>query len=45
MKACIYVRVSTQKQNFSGLGQQAQRDICMNYIKSSGSEFVTELLL
>ena len=42
MKACIYVRVSTQKQNFSGLGQQAQRDICMNYIKSSGSEFVTE---
>lgn len=42
MKACIYVRVSTQKQNFSGLGQQAQRDICMNYIKSSGSEFITE---
>ena len=42
MKACIYVRVSTQKQNFSGLGQQAQRDICMNYIKSSGSEFATE---
>lgn len=42
MKACIYVRVSTQKQNFSGLGQQAQRDICMNYIKSSGYEFVTE---
>lgn len=42
MKSCIYVRVSTHKQNFSGLGQQAQRDICMNYIKSSGSEFVTE---
>lgn len=42
MKACVYIRVSTQKQNFSGLGQQAQRDICMNYIKSSGSEFVTE---
>lgn len=42
MKACIYLRVSTQKQNFSGLGQQAQRDICMNYIKSSGSDFVTE---
>lgn len=42
MKSCIYVRVSTQKQNFSGLGQQAQRDICMNYIKSSGNEFVTE---
>lgn len=42
MKACVYVRVSTQKQNFSGLGQQAQRDICMNYIKSSGYEFVTE---
>ena len=42
MKACIYVRVSTQNQNFSGLGQQAQRDICLNYIKSSGSEFITE---
>ena len=42
MKACVYIRVSTQKQNFSGLGQQAQRDICMNYIKSSGSEFITE---
>lgn len=42
MKACVYIRVSTQKQNFSGLGQQAQRDICMNYIKSSGYEFVTE---
>lgn len=42
MKACVYVRVSTQKQNFSGLGQQAQRDICLNYIKSSGYEFVTE---
>lgn len=42
MKACIYIRVSTQKQNFSGLGQQAQRDICMNYIESSGSEFIAE---
>ena len=42
MKACIYIRVSTQKQNFSGLGQQAQRDICMNYIERTGKEFSTE---
>lgn len=42
MKACIYVRVSTQKQSFSGLGLEAQRDVCMNYIKSSGYEFITE---
>lgn len=45
MKACIYIRVSTQKQNFSGLGQQAQRDICMNYINKFGKEYVTELFL
>ena len=42
MKACTYIRVSTQRQNFSGLGQQAQRDICMSYIKTSGYEFVKE---
>ena len=42
MKACIYIRVSTQKQGASGLGLEAQREICMNYIKQSGKEFVTE---
>ena len=45
MKACIYIRVSTQRQNVSGLGLEAQREICMNYIKTSGKEFVSELLL
>lgn len=42
MKACIYIRVSTQRQNVSGLGLEAQREICMNYIKQSGKEYVTE---
>ena len=42
MKSCIYLRVSTQKQGFNGLGIQAQRDICLNYIKNSGHEFISE---
>ena len=42
MKACIYIRVSTQRQNVSGLGLEAQREICMNYINKSGKEYVTE---
>lgn len=42
MKACIYIRVSTQRQNMSGLGLEAQRKICMDYINSSGKEYVTE---
>ena len=42
MKACIYIRVSTQKQGASGLGLEAQREICMDYIKQSGKEYVTE---
>ena len=42
MKACIYIRVSTQRQNVSGLGFEAQREICINYIKQSGKEYVTE---
>lgn len=45
MKACIYIRVSTQRQQISGLGLEAQREICMNYIKQSGKEYVTELFL
>lgn len=42
MKACIYVRVSTQKQGMSGLGIEAQRETCMNYIKQVGNDFVKE---
>ena len=45
MKACIYIRVSTQRQNVSGLGLDAQREICMNYINKEGKEYVTELFL
>lgn len=42
MKACIYIRVSTQRQNVSGLGLDAQREICMNYINKAGKEYITE---
>ena len=42
MKACIYIRVSTQRQQISGLGLDAQREICLNYINKSGKEYVTE---
>lgn len=42
MKACIYIRVSTQKQGAEGLGMQAQRYICMNYINSCEKTFVRE---
>lgn len=41
-KSVIYLRVSTNKQQISGLGLEAQREICMNYIKQSGKEFVAE---
>lgn len=42
MKACVYIRVSTQRQGASGLGLEAQKSICMDYIKRSGKEFVAE---
>lgn len=42
MKACIYIRVSTQKQGVSGLGMEAQRGICMDYINASGMELIRE---
>ena len=41
-KSVIYLRVSTNKQQISGLGLEAQREICMNYINKSGKEYVTE---
>lgn len=42
MKACIYLRVSTQRQGISGLGIESQREICLNYIQASGKEYVAE---
>lgn len=42
MKACIYLRVSTQRQGISGLGIESQREICLNYIQASGKEFESE---
>ena len=42
MKACIYLRVSTQRQGISGLGIESQREICLNYIQASGKEFEAE---
>lgn len=42
MKACIYLRVSTQKQGISGLGIESQREICLNYIYATGKEFEVE---
>lgn len=37
-----YLRVSTKKQEASGLGLEAQRKMCMDYITSRGGEFVRE---
>lgn len=42
MKACIYIRVSTQRQEDSGLGIESQRETCMKYIHGTNKEFVKE---
>ena len=42
MKACIYIRVSTQRQEESGLGIESQRETCMKYIHGTNKEFVKE---
>lgn len=42
MKACIYLRVSTQKQNNSHLGIESQRNICMSYIEQQKGTFLAE---
>lgn len=44
MKACIYLRVSTTRQFSSGLGIEAQRETCLNYIKSQDGELLKEFI-
>lgn len=44
MKACIYLRVSTTRQFSSGLGIEAQRETCLNYIKSQRGELLKEFI-
>ena len=34
----IYIRVSTRKQGASGLGLEAQRQMCLSYIKAANGE-------
>ena len=38
----IYIRVSTRKQGASGLGLEAQRQMCMSYIKAANGELSGE---
>lgn len=46
MKYVIYLRVSTDQQTESGLGLEAQRQICQKYVIENGNhesiEFVDE---
>lgn len=41
-KYCTYIRVSTRKQGSSGLGLEAQRNVCANYIASQKGLFDRE---
>lgn len=43
-KYVIYLRVSTQKQGASGLGIEAQRKMCTEFIKQRNGELVNEFL-
>lgn len=41
-KFVVYIRVSTKKQGATGLGLDAQRKMCMDFISGLGGEFVSE---
>jgi DNA invertase Pin-like site-specific DNA recombinase len=43
MKFIAYYRVSTEKQGQSGLGLEAQKQICYAYAQQQGVEIITEL--
>lgn len=44
MKYVIYLRVSTDQQTESGLGLEAQREICQKYIKENGNHEFQEFV-
>ena len=41
-KYCIYLRVSTAKQGASGLGIEAQRKMCLDFIQRNNGELIKE---
>lgn len=41
-KYAVYIRVSTHRQGLSGLGLEAQRDICKSYISQQKGELMQE---
>ena len=41
-KYCIYLRVSTTKQGKSGLGIEAQRKMCLDFIERNGGQNIAE---
>ena len=44
MKYVVYYRVSTKKQEHSGLGLQAQKTIVENYLKNDNNNVVAEFI-
>lgn len=44
MRCCTYLRVSTHRQGRSGLGLEAQRKMCADFITSNGGDAVQEFV-